>query len=59
MMRTRWTVYGSIHPMFSSRPVSYHRWRWTAALAAWWYRQGEWDAESWVKEERISWLVKP
>lgn len=51
----KFAVYGYQHPMDNTELISRHRWQWTAALAAWWYRvSDDVNAHAWVREEDVT-----
>lgn len=59
--RYNYAVYGSEHPApgFSTELLGRYRWRWVAALKAWWWPfwNGSW-AHAWVRDERVTVFVK-
>lgn len=56
----KFAAYGWLHPAFNAPTflIGRYRTRLLARLAAWWFRVGEADAHSWVREEHIIVLVE-
>lgn len=54
----KYAVYGYEHPAFFTTLLSRHRWRFTARIAAWWFRDSylvrtrSWS-QAWVRDEEV------